>query len=118
MNSGAVNVATATDVLTVRRGSTCALYLNSDMAADTDPIPLPQGAASPAGEDCGFTTSDILIVTDCRYVDVFRPTTINSTPISNPVTIEHAQTATPAGNSKANLSIAYTTERRLCVSRL
>jgi type IV pilus assembly protein PilW len=84
------------DVITIQRASDLKIDLSGNMASDNANVQL---ASNPAN----FQANDLLIITDCETVDVFRATNVSSG--SSTVTIAHTNSA----NSTNRLSKAYPT---------
>lgn len=82
------------DVITIQRASDRKFSLTGNMTTDNANVQL---ASNPAN----FQASDLLIITDCETVDVFRATNVSSG--GGTVTIAHANSA----NTTNKLSKAY-----------
>ena len=85
------------DVITIQRASDRKIGLTGNMATDNANVQL---ASNPAN----FQANDILIITDCETVDVFRATSVSSG--GGNVTIAHASSA----NTTNKLSKAYSVD--------
>lgn len=94
---GGLPVTDGTDIVNIRRGGGCQARLTGNMAANNANIQL---IANPA---C-FSAGDILLITDCKDVDIFRASNVSQG--GGSITIAHAQNV----NITNFLSKAYNTE--------
>lgn len=85
-----------TDVISVKHASDLGVMLTGNMLSDNANIQI-------TGNTAGFKKDDVLFISDCETVDVFRATTVSSG--SGTVTIAHANST----NSTNKLSKAYGT---------
>jgi type IV pilus assembly protein PilW len=85
------------DVIKIQRVSDRKTDLSGNMASDNANVQL-------ASNPVNFQANDLLAITDCETVDVFRATNVSSG--SGTVTIAHANSA----NTTNNLSKAYGTD--------
>ncbi|NOY63550.1 MAG: prepilin-type N-terminal cleavage/methylation domain-containing protein [Gammaproteobacteria bacterium] len=84
-----------TDVLSIQHASNLGIALTSDMATSAAAIQVGSNAD-------GFAAGDVLFISDCDTVDIFRATAVAG---GGPVTIAHATSQ----NSSDNLSKPYGT---------
>lgn len=82
------------DVITIQRASDRKIGLTGNMVADNSNVQL---SSNPAN----FQANDLLIITDCETVDVFRATNVSAG--GGTITIAHANSA----NTTNKLSKAY-----------
>ncbi len=94
---GTLPVRDGTDTINIRRGGGCQARLAGNMTANNANVQL---TADPS---C-FAAGDVLLITDCKDVDIFRATNVSQA--AGTITIAHASGA----NTTNFLSKAYSTE--------
>lgn len=67
-----LTIADNTDIISVQTAGTCTTPLTVDMASLSD-------APKVTANSCGFNQNDIVMVSDCNSVDIFRSNTSDST---------------------------------------
>lgn len=93
-NPTTITRVAGTDVISMRGMGNCAAKLTGNMTADNANI---QVVSNP----CGWQANDVLVISDCTSMDVFRATSVSNA--SGKITIAHANST----NSDNRLSKAY-----------
>jgi len=119
-----ITTATAkSDVLSIQRGSGCTVALNSNMGSVSSDIIVDISGGS---SNCNFQANEVLLVSDCNNMDIFRvtgaatvtapavpampgPPPVPAVPASTVQTIKHEL----ASNSSASLFNIYKTDAEL-----
>lgn len=96
--SGLGTVSSGTDVITVQRASDCGANLNADMAGTNSSIQVN------FPNTCNFTDSQVMVISNCSSVDVFRATVVTGS--GSAQTITHDNTV----NSSGDLSATYNSD--------
>jgi len=66
------------DVLSIQRGDGCTVSLNKVMAGKDDPVKVF------STNTCNFKTGEVLVVSDCTNIDIFRVNSLSSVPATAP----------------------------------
>ncbi len=91
-------VTSGTDVITIQRASECGANLTANMGSVDGDIQINFPNA------CNFTADEVLVISDCTNVDIFRVGSISSTVTAQ--IIEHDNSSNSV-NTSANLSKTY-----------
>jgi len=96
--------AAKSDVLSVQRGDGCTASLKENMVAAANPVKVY------SANTCNFQTGEVLLVSDCSNMDIFRVNSINN-PDASTRTMTHA--VGTASNTQAELRNIYKTDAEL-----
>ncbi|MEE9398302.1 MAG: PilW family protein [Methylococcales bacterium] len=95
-----ITVRANTDVLVMSSAGSCSAQLASDMTSRTANISVT------AAQDCKWKTNELLMITDCEAMDIFRASDVVS---GSPISIVHAISDADSNivNSDVRLTKAY-----------
>jgi len=94
------------DVLSIQRGDGCTASLNKTMVNSSNPIKVS------SANTCNFKTGEVLLVSDCTNMDIFRVNSLSNVPATAPggpyQNINHANGS--GVNNSPNLNFIYKTD--------
>jgi type IV pilus assembly protein PilW len=100
-SSGVMPVG-GTDILVIQRGDTVSTHLDGNLGTTNANIQI----VSTASVAANLSANDIVMISDCKNIDVFKATSVSSG--SGTTTITHT-----SGNTDNNLSTAYQSDAQI-----